>query len=284
MTGSRTHVTHTSPAINSSAAHSDLCTESSTFCGSPAIPESLPSHFAQNMNVAAEPNASRMMSATLPVSTNDTSVAHFAISMPKGATNMHMMPSIMKRARRGMRSKSRSMSSMLRLPIWCSAVPTHRNSRLFATAWKMMSRIAAQTASGVPTPAHAVMRPRFAMVEYASTRLALLCEIAMNEHSANVRPPTSTTITEGTMHTAKIGESFTSRNTPALTMVDECRSAEVGVGATIAPRSHVWKGICAAFVMPANASKVTGSMTSAGKALPSSTNIENESGRPKTPR
>ena len=224
------------------------------------------------------------MSATLPVSTNDTSVAHFAMSMPKGATNMHIMPSIMKRARRGMRSKSRSMSSMLRLPIWCSAVPTHRNKRLFATAWKMMSRIAAQTASGVPTPAHAVMRPRLAIVEYASTRLALLWEMAINEHRAKVSPPTSTTITEGTKLTAKIGESFTSKNTPALTIVEECSRADVGVGATIAPSSHVWKGICAAFVMPANASKVTGSMTSAGKAAPSSTNIEKERGRPKTPR
>ena len=63
--------------------------------------------------------------------------------------------------------------------------------------------------------------------------------MAINEHRAKVSPPTSTTITEGTKLTAKIGESFTSKNTPALTMVDECRSAEVGVGATIAPRSHV---------------------------------------------
>ena len=67
-------------------------------------------------------------------------------------------------------------------------------------------------------------------------------------------------------------------------MVDECRSADVGVGATIAPRSQVWKGICAAFVSPANASSVTGSATSAGYALPSSTNVAKESGIPKTPR
>ena len=60
---------------------------------------------------------------------------------------------------------------------------------------------------------------------------------------------------EGGAHTSMIGESLTSRNTPAFTIVEECRSAEVGVGATIAPRSHVWKGICAALVMPANARK-----------------------------
>ena len=35
------------------------------------------------------------------------------------------------------------------------------------------------------------------MVEYASTRLALVCEMAMNEHSANVMPPTRTTMQAG---------------------------------------------------------------------------------------
>ena len=68
------------------------------------------------------------------------------------------------------------------------------------------------------------------MVEYASTRLALLCEMAMNEHSANVMPPTSTTITDGTGHTRNTGASLTSRNTPALTMVDEWSSARGGRG------------------------------------------------------
>ncbi len=40
------------------------------------------------------------------------------------------------------------------------------------------------------------MRPRFAIVEYASTRLALLCEMAMKQQSTNVTPPTVTTMTE----------------------------------------------------------------------------------------
>ena len=129
------------------------------------MPESLPSHFAQNMNVAAEPNASKMMRTTCFVSTNETSVAHFAISMPNGAMNMHMMPSIIKRAKRGMRSNSRSMSSMSRLPMWCSAVPTHRNSKDLAAAWNMTSNIAAQMpfhtwllgAMVAPTPTSAML-------------------------------------------------------------------------------------------------------------------------------
>ena len=58
----------------------------------PVIPASLPSHFAQNMNVAPEPNASINNNANWRVSTNETSVAHFATSMPNGAKNMIMMP------------------------------------------------------------------------------------------------------------------------------------------------------------------------------------------------
>ena len=81
------------------------------------MPESLPSHLAQNRNVAAEPKPRMRIRATLPVSAKLTSVPHFAMSMPNGATNMIMMPAIMKRARRGMRSNMRSMSSMSRLPI-----------------------------------------------------------------------------------------------------------------------------------------------------------------------
>ena len=50
-------------------------------------------------------------------------------------------------------------------------------------------------------------------------------------------------------------------------MVEECRSALVGVGATIAPRSHVWNGICAAFVIPANASRATGKTNTPAAAV-----------------
>ena len=53
------------------------------------------------------------------------------------------------------------------------------------------------------------------------------------------------------------GESFRTMNTPALTMVDECRRADVGVGATMAPRSHVCTGIWAALTIPATHSRPT---------------------------
>lgn len=65
----------------------------------------------------------------------------------------------------------------------------------------------------------------------------------MNEHSMNVRPPTRMTMAAGTGLAMKMGASLMSRKTPALTIVEECSRALVGVGATIAPSSQVWKGI-----------------------------------------
>ena len=151
---------------------------------------------AQKKKVAAEPKASRMRKTTLPVSANETSVAHLEMSIPNGATNIPRMPSIMKRVRRGRRLKRPSMSSMLRLPMRCSTVPTHRNRIDLDTVWKMMRKTAAQAASAMPTPAQAAMRPRFAIVEYASTRLALLWLMAMKLQSTKVTPPTVTTMME----------------------------------------------------------------------------------------
>ena len=87
------------------------------------------------------------------------------ISIPNGARNMAAMPTIIMMASLGMRVKSPSMSSMSLLPMWCSAVPTQRNSRDLVTAWNRVSMMPAQTASGVPMPAHTTISPRFAMVE-----------------------------------------------------------------------------------------------------------------------
>lgn len=59
-------------------------------------------------------------------------------------------------------------------------------------------------------------------------------------------------------------------------MVEECNSAEVGVGATMAPRSQVWNGICAALVMPAKARAVTAKVVRAGLFWPMTRNSQNE--------
>lgn len=47
------------------------------------------------------------------------------------------------------------------------------------------------------------------------------------------------------------------RNTPAFTMVEEWSRADVGVGATMAPRSQPEKGIMADFVKPHNTRSAT---------------------------
>ncbi len=44
------------------------------------------------------------------------------------------------------------------------------------------------------------------------------------------------------------GEKRISRKTPAFTMVAECRKADTGVGAAMAPGSQKWKGNCADLV------------------------------------
>ena len=134
------------------------------------------------------------MDRGLPGSTNETRADHLEISIPSGARNIAAMPSIMILARRGILENRPSMSSMSLLPIWCSAVPTQRNSMDLVTAWNIISRTPAQTASGVPTPAHATISPRLAMVEYASTRLPLLWEMAAMDASRNVTPPTVMTM------------------------------------------------------------------------------------------
>ena len=129
------------------------------------MPKSLPSHLVQNMKVTAEPKARMTSSTRLLVSTSDTMVAHLEMSMPNGAMNIVRMPSAISRASLGIRMNRLSMSSMSRLSMWCSAVPTHKNSSDLAAAWNISRNMAAQTASGVPTPAQATIRPRLATVE-----------------------------------------------------------------------------------------------------------------------
>ena len=117
MSGKATQHNTSNAAMVLSAIHSVLWTLPSTFSAVESTPESLASHLPQKKNVAAEPKASTMIMSTLPVCANATRAPHLDTSMPNGATNMPMMPSIIKRVRRGMRLNIPSMSSILRLPI-----------------------------------------------------------------------------------------------------------------------------------------------------------------------
>ena len=112
------------------------------------------------------------------------------------------------------------MSSISRLPMVCSIVPTHRNSRALVTAWKTRMISAAEYASGEPMPAQATISPRLAMVEYASTRFPLLWLIAIAEVTANVNAPASA-MTVASLVSANAGASRRMRYEPALTIVLE---------------------------------------------------------------
>ena len=91
--------------------------------------------------------------------------SHLENSTPKGGSNMVAMPMTVMSAVRGMMRHSPRMSSMSKLPIFCSMVPTARNKRPLEMAWNRMSRMAAAWASGVFRPAQAMMSPRLPMVE-----------------------------------------------------------------------------------------------------------------------
>ncbi len=81
--------------------------------------------------------------------------------------------------------------------------------------------------------------------------------MAAKEANKNVTPPTIIVIMPATFQ-PRTGESLMIRKTPALTIVEEWSKAEVGVGATIAPKSQPENGIWAALVMPAKASSAAG--------------------------
>ena len=197
----------------------------------------------------------------LSVSTNDRSAAHFATSIPNGAINIPQIPIIITNARRGSLMISPCISSISRLPIQFSISPTVWNNNDLDTAWNIISINPAHTASGCPTPAQAVISPRLEIVEYASTFLPSLCEIARRDAAKKVNPPITVTITPVILPDIR-GERRSNIYTPTLTIVAECNNALLGVGATMAPRSHLENGICALLTRAANANNVTGARTS----------------------
>ena len=150
------------------------------------------------------------------------------------------------------------MSSISLEPSVFSAAPTDWNSMDLLTEWKIIRKTAAQTVSSAPMPVHPTISPRFDIVENASTFLASFWAIAIILAMINVKPPILDTI-RPTIFPSSAGDIRISRYTPALTMVALCSSALEGVGATMAPRSHVENGSWADFVMPARARHISGS-------------------------
>ena len=73
---------------------------------------------------------------------NASIAAHLEMTIPNGARNIPAMPMNIMMAILGIRTISPPISSIFRLPIRFSTVPTQRKRSDLAIAWKMISRIA----------------------------------------------------------------------------------------------------------------------------------------------
>ena len=87
--------------------------------------------------------------------------------------------------------------------------------------------------------------------------MALDCPMASRAVARNAKAPNrARDMDRGVPLNA--GATRRARYTPALTMVAECRSADTGVGATMAPRSQPENGGWAALTIPARHSRARG--------------------------
>src|SRR4030042_1504856 len=83
------------------------------------------------------------------------------------------------------------------------------------------------------------------MVQYASTRLIAVATSAMEAAKMAVKAPMPATTVRAVSEPMNIGNIRATRNTPAVTMVDEWIRALTGVGPSMASGSHTWSGNCA---------------------------------------
>ena len=90
---------------------------------------------------------------------------HLLINMLNGGTNIEIMPITAIIVVTGIFGISPIMSSISRVPMACSILPMQRNSSDFESAWKQRIITPAAYAIGVPMPAQATIKPRFAIVE-----------------------------------------------------------------------------------------------------------------------
>ena len=121
----------------------------------------------------------------------------------------------------GMLVNRPSRRRMSRVPVSWSMMPTDMNSEALKVAWLSMWNTAATAASGLFMPSSKVMSPRWLSVEYASRPLRSFWNMATKAHSSSVTRPAPPT--NHISVPARVGHSRASRNTPALTIVAECR-------------------------------------------------------------
>ena len=110
-----------------------------------------------------------------------------------------------------------------------------------------MSINAAIKVTDVPTAPIIIISANRAMVEWARIRLKLSCDNATMADAANTNP-VNAMIIHATGVFFNAGDNLKMIKGAIFTIVDEWSNALTGVGATIAPSSHLLNGICAPLI------------------------------------
>ena len=139
-----------------------------------------------------------------------------------------------------------------------SSTPAFRKSIHLEIPWNNTSTSEATTVTGVPTAPIMIIRASRAMVEWASIRLKLSCDKALMAEAIKTKP-VRPMITMATGVSFSAGDKRSIIKGAIFTMVEECSKALTGVGATMAPSSHLLKGSCAPLIKAAILNRASGS-------------------------
>lgn len=133
-------------------------------------------------------------------------------------------------------------------------MPAQRNSKALKSAWVSRWK---KARSGRPIPSLAIITPSCLSVERAIIFFKSHSVIALRPAISIVVVATKRRVGQNSFHSFRNGKNRMSRKTPAVTKVEECTSAETGVGAAMAAGSHLENGIWALFVIAAIKIQIT---------------------------
>ncbi len=201
------------------------------------------------------------MSATWPVSAKDTSVAHLASSMPNGRDE-HAQDAQHHEAGQARHALEQTGPWPRCRGCRCGARRCRRTGTAATSRWRgtARGRHAAQTASA---RAHARAGRDQAQVRDGGVRQHALGVRLRDGHERAQREREAAHEHDhdrrSRRHAMQHGRQLhQQRRRPPSPWSRSAAAPTWASGATMAPRSHVWNGICAALVRPANASAVTG--------------------------
>ena len=157
----------------------------------------------------------------------------------------------------GRRAPSPDNCRTSRVPVVWSIAPTIMNSVALNIAWPSVSASAASIAARVPIDVTVMMKPSCDTVPYASTSFRSFCRSAIQPAITMVTRPSGMIARCHVVVVPNVGDRRATRKTPAFTIAAECRNADTGVGAAIAPGSQKWNGAIADLVSAPRTSSTT---------------------------